>query len=137
MELKLNRLNDAVHFEVINTKHQNIHLDGATEIGGENKGYRPMELLLAGITGCASIDIVLILQKQRQKLIDIQVIAKAKRDETVPKVFTEIDLHFAVWGNISSEKLEKAIQLSTTKYCSAILSLNPTVKIITSYHILS
>ena len=101
------------------TGHQ-LLLDGPEEAGGQNKGPRPMELVLMGLGGCASYDVVSILKKARQKVLDCKVELAADRAEATPAVFTKIQLHFVVQGEgISEQHVARAVQLSAEKYCSA------------------
>jgi putative redox protein len=101
------------------TGHQ-LLLDGPEEAGGQNKGPRPMELVLMGLGGCASYDVVSILKKARQKVLDCKVELSADRAEATPAVFTKIQLHFVVQGEgISEQHVGRAVQLSAEKYCSA------------------
>ena len=101
-----------------------IVMDGPPESGGRNLGVRPMEMLLLGLGGCASFDVVLILQKSKQQIIDCEVQIEAARADKEPKVFTRIHLHFVVTGrSVSAEKVERAIKLSAEKYCSASIML--------------
>ena len=97
-----------------------VVLDGAPEYGGRNIGARPMELLLMGVGGCASFDVVTILKKARQQVTDVRAELSAKRADTIPKVFTKIHLHFIVTGKALKEsQVKKAVELSAEKYCSA------------------
>ncbi|MDB9962973.1 OsmC family protein [Pseudomonadales bacterium] len=101
------------------TGHQ-LLLDGPEEAGGQNKGPRPMELVLMGLGGCASYDVVSILKKARQKVLDCKVELFADRAEATPAVFTKIHLHFVIQGEgISEQHVGRAVQLSAEKYCSA------------------
>jgi len=97
-----------------------VVMDGAPESGGRNLGVRPMEMLLLGLGGCSSFDVVMILQKARQNITNCEVEITAERAETEPKVFTNIHLHFIVEGhNVSEARVERAVALSAEKYCSA------------------
>ena len=101
-----------------------VVMDGPPESGGRNLGVRPMEMLLLGLGGCASFDVVLILQKSKQQIIDCEVQIEAARADKEPKVFTRIHLHFVVTGRgVSAEKVERAIKLSAEKFCSASIML--------------
>ncbi len=107
-----------------------IAMDGAPEAGGRNLAPRPMELLLAGVGGCTSFDVVMILRKGRQDIIDCAVRIKAERATEDPKVFTRIDMHFTVTGrNLKPEAVGRAIKLSAEKYCSASIMLGKTAEI--------
>lgn len=137
MKLFLERKNNAFHFEAKNETGLTLSTDGSPEIGGENKGFRPMELVLSGIASCSSIDLLLILKKQRQIVNDIKIEVTAKRNENDSKSFKEIHLHYIISGNIKLSKMDQALELSITKYCSAIQSLNPEITINTSYKIIN
>lgn len=101
-----------------------IVLDGPPELGGRNLGARPMELLLMGVGACSSVDVVMILKKGRQPVTDCVCELKAERADTEPKVFTAIHLHFVVSGNgLNPAQVERAVQLSAEKYCSASIML--------------
>ena len=107
-----------------------IVMDGAPESGGRDLGVRPMEMLLLGLGGCASFDVVMILQKARQEITNCEVEISAERADSEPKVFTKIHLHFIVEGkNISEAKVARAVSLSAEKYCSASKMLEKTAEI--------
>ena len=109
-----------VAFEAKTQSGHSVLMDGSAEYGGENRGPRPMELILTGLGGCASFDIVTILKKARQDITDVRCELKADRADTIPAVFTKIHLHFVVTGKAIKEKqVAKAIELSAEKYCSA------------------
>ena len=104
-----------------------VIMDGSPDIGGENRGSRPMEMLLLGLGGCSSIDVMLILGKARQEVTDCVVQIEAERAPVDPKVFTKVHLHFIVSGrNIDPKRVEKAIALSAEKYCSASVMFGKT-----------
>lgn len=105
-------------------------MDGAPEAGGRNLGVRPMELVLLGVGGCTSFDVVSILKKQRQNVLDCVAELQAERAQSDPKVFTKIHIHFVVTGKgLKEEQVKRAIELSADKYCSASLMLKPQVAI--------
>ncbi len=107
-------------FEGRSESGHTVVMDGSPEIGGENRGPRPMEMLLLGMGGCTSIDVMLILGKGRQDVTDCVAQIEAERAPTEPKVFTKIHVHFVVSGRkLDPKRIEKAIQLSSEKYCSA------------------
>ncbi|MDO8960149.1 MAG: OsmC family protein [Rhodocyclaceae bacterium] len=104
-----------------------VPMDGAPEAGGRNLAPRPMELLLAGLGGCASFDVVMILRKGRQDIVDCAAKITAERAAEDPKVFTRIDMHFVVTGRgLKPALVERAIHLSAEKYCSASIMLGKT-----------
>ena len=99
-------------------------MDAGKGAGGLGIGESPMEMLLMGTGGCANIDVVMILQKARQKVTDCVVHLTAERAEKPPRKFTSIHMHFVVTGRGLSEKhVARAIELSITKYCSASATL--------------
>lgn len=109
-----------VSFQATSASGHDVMMDGSAEYGGENRGARPMELILMGLGGCASFDIVTILKKARQDITDVKCELQAERAETIPAVFTKIHLHFVVTGKAVKEKqVAKAVELSAEKYCSA------------------
>ena len=111
-------------------------MDGAPDIGGRNLGPRPMEMVLMGTGGCTSIDVVMILQKSRQDVTDCEVELTAERATDHPKVFTKIHFHFIVSGrNLKPEVVERAINLSAEKYCSATIMLAKTAEVTHDYEI--
>lgn len=113
-----------------------VVLDGAPESGGRNIGMRPMEMLLIGMGACTSFDVVAILKKARQPIIDCVAEIEAERADEIPKVFTKIHVHFVVTGNNLNEvQVERAVKLSAEKYCSASIMLSKSVAITHSYEV--
>ena len=101
-----------------------IVIDGAPESGGRNLGMRPMELVALGVGSCSSYDVVTILKKARQDVTRCEAEIEAERVDGTPAVFKSIHLHFVVAGNDLNEKqVERAIELSAEKYCSASIML--------------
>jgi len=114
-----------------------ITMDGPTDIGGENLGVRPMEMLLLGVAGCTMIDVVTTLKKMRQNLIHCETKISAERADEHPKVFTDIHIHFIVQGkDLDSKKVDKAIILSAEKYCSASIMLGKTANITHDFEVI-
>ena len=114
-----------------------IVMDGPPEIGGENLGVRPMEMLLLGMTGCTVIDVVSTLKKMREDVVDCQTQVSADRSEEYPKVFTNIHVHFLLRGKqLNPLKVDKAIKLSAEKYCSASIMIGKTAIITHDYEII-
>ena len=113
-----------------------ITMDGPPEIGGDNLGVRPMEMLLLGVAGCTMIDVVTTLKKMRQELTHCETKVNAERADDHPKVFTNIHIQFLIKGNaLDSKKVEKAITLSAEKYCSASIMLGKTASITHDFEI--
>lgn len=101
-----------------------IVMDGPPDHGGRNMGIRPMEMLLIGVGGCSSFDVVDILKKSRQNITGCHTRLEAERADAVPAVFTKINIHFIVKGKDLKEKqVERAVALSAEKYCSASIML--------------
>ena len=137
MECKVNWLpSSGMAFMAETSTGHILNMDGAPESGGRNLAPRPMELMLAGAGGCTAFDVVLILQRSRQNVSACELSMQAKRAETDPKVFTKINLHFRVSGNnLDPSKVERAIQLSHDKYCSATAMLGRTAEITHSFEV--
>ena len=127
----------AAKFEGLTETGHTIIMDGAQEYGGENQGARPMELLLIGMGGCSAFDVVLILKKSRQDIVDCVVDIDSERADSEPKVFTKIHAHFKISGRDLSEKqVARAVQLSAEKYCSASIMLGKTAEISHDFEII-
>lgn len=113
-----------------------VVMDGAPENGGRNIGMRPMEMLLIGMGGCTSFDVVAILKKARQPIVACVAEIKAARADEIPKVFTKIHVHFVVTGdNLNETQVERAVKLSAEKYCSASIMLSKSVEITHDFEI--
>ena len=111
-----------------------VVMDGAPEAGGRDHGIRPMEMLLLGMGGCTSFDVVLILKRGREPVNGCKVEITAERAEADPKVFTRIHLHYRISGKgLSAAKVERAIALSKEKYCSASIMLGATATITSDF----
>ena len=124
-------------FVASNATGHSVVMDGSATVG-EKRGASPMELLLMGMAGCSSIDVVSIAQKQRQEVIDCKAKVEAVRAQTVPKVFTEIHIHFTVIGkNLNEEAIAKAVSLSADKYCSASIMLGKAAVVTHSFEVVN
>lgn len=111
-------------FKVTSGSGHSVQLDGPPDHGGQNLGPRPMEMLLMGLGGCSSFDVMSILNKSRQDVTACHAELEADRADAIPAVFTRIHLHFVVTGNRLKENLVKrAVSLSAEKYCSASIML--------------
>ncbi|MCW8877801.1 MAG: OsmC family protein [Kangiellaceae bacterium] len=117
-------------FDAINEEGQSITMDG------EGKAPSPMHLMLMAVGGCSSIDVVMILEKARQQITDCVCNLEAERADTVPRVFKKIHAHYVVTGkNLKPAQVERACNLSMEKYCSASITLQPSVEITHSFEI--
>lgn len=113
-----------------------IPMDAAPDIGGGNEGFRPMQLLLAGLGGCASFDLIHILKKQRQNLRDIEIRVTGDREpDAVPAPFIKMHLHFILKGEVEEKKAAQAVEWAVTKYCSVGVMLQKSGPITYSYEI--
>jgi len=113
-----------------------VVMDGPPDHGGRNLGVRPMEMLLLGLGGCTMFDVMMILTKARQDVRDCIVEIEAERAEEEPKVFTKIHAHFRVIGKgLKEDRVKRAIELSSEKYCSASIMLGAMAEISHDYEI--
>lgn len=138
MQVELIRIDDAFHFEASGASGVPVQIDAAENIGGHNAGARPMELLLMGLGGCTAIDVLLILKKQRQAVEDLKISVSGEREKiegTEMTPFRKINIHFKFKGELVDAKVQKAIELSMEKYCSATAQFNTTAEITHTYEI--
>lgn len=136
MNINLIRKSGKFNFEAENESGFNVELDAKAAIGGEGKGFRPMELLLVGLGGCSGIDMVNVLTKQKEPLDDIKIAINATRkDEEMPPIFDVIEIHFELFGDLSTAKVERALAMTFDKYCSVSNILGRSAKINFTYTI--
>ncbi|MFK7950700.1 MAG: OsmC family protein [Saprospiraceae bacterium] len=132
MKIEITRLDDHMLMEAKNEDGHRILLDGTT------KAMRPMQMILTALGGCSTIDIVLILKKQREPIEDIKITIEGERHEDRDaKTFKKIHVHYVITGNVKEAKAKRAIDLSMDKYCSVSKMLEPTVEITNSFEIVS
>lgn len=130
MKIKLTRIGMPYKMEATNETGNTLWLDSGKGSGGTGEAFSPMQAVLASLGGCSVIDIISILEKQHQKVEEIQVYLEAERKENEhPAVFTRIHIQYEVYGNIEYEKMERAMHLSMDKYCSVAAMLNKTAEI--------
>jgi putative redox protein len=135
MKARIKWVQDATFLGESGSGHA-VVMDGPPDYGGRNLGVRPMEMLLLGMGGCASFDVVLILNRSRQAITDCVAEIEAERAEQEPKVFTAIHLHFIVTGkDLNEKRVARAVGLSAEKYCSASIMLGKTATITHDYEI--
>ena len=116
--------NDGVSFVATSGTGHKVTMDGPPDHGGRDLGPRPMELLLMGMGGCTSYDVLTILKKSRQDVTACEAVLKAERADAVPAVFTKIHVHFVVTGRgLKEAQVKRAVELSAEKYCSASIML--------------
>ena len=129
MKLTLNRIEEPFVMELTNASGNICLLDANPAIGGQEKGFRPMELLAGSLASCASIDVLNILKKQRVSLKHYAVRIEASRLEGVPSPFEQIHLIFELDDAIEMEKIKRNIELTLDKYCSVSACLKEEIKI--------
>lgn len=135
MKARVKWIQDAAFMGESGSGH-GVVMDGPLDSGGRNIGIRPMEMLLLGLGGCSAFDVVHILKKARQPIMDCVVELEAERSDSDPKVFTRIRVHFIVMGQgLKDKQVQRAVELSAEKYCSASIMLGKTAEISHTYEI--
>ena len=130
MKVALERINTDYLFEVVNQSGHRVFLDNKSKEKGTIKGISPMELLLMGLAGCSSIDVVSILGKQKINPTSLKMEVNGKRNEgEIPSLFKKIEVNVFIEGEIPSSKVKRAVDLSFEKYCSVSKTLESTAKI--------
>ncbi|WP_229370311.1 OsmC family protein [Fibrivirga algicola] len=130
MTVDLVRVDDAFHFAATGVSNVTVDIDGSTDIGGHNAGARPMEMLLMGLAGCSAIDVIVILNKQKQVIDDFKIQVRGQREAgATPAPFNSIHIEYRLKGSLDEAKVRRAIDLSMDKYCSATAQLRPTADI--------
>ena len=123
MKTRIKWIQDAMFMAESGSGHC-VVMDGPEDHGGRNMGVRPMEMLLMGLGGCTSFDVMSILKKSRQNVVDCEALLDAQRSDDVPSVFTKIHVHFVVSGHgLKDAQVKRAVALSAEKYCSASIML--------------
>lgn len=123
MKARIKWVQDAMFLGESGSGHS-VVMDGPEDHGGRNLGVRPMEMLLMGLGGCTSFDVMSILKKSRQNVVDCVAELQAERAEEIPSVFTKIHVHFVVKGyGLKDAQVKRAVALSAEKYCSASIML--------------
>src|SRR5476651_2033779 len=117
--IEINRVDDSFAMEATDTNGHSLRMDAAEAIGGHNSGIRPMQTLLMGLGGCGGVDILSILQKQRQQINAFKMVINGEREEgKEPSLWKHIHIHFQFTGTVDADKAKKACALSIDKYCS-------------------
>ncbi|KXB06094.1 hypothetical protein AKJ53_01360 [candidate division MSBL1 archaeon SCGC-AAA382F02] len=113
-----------------------VVMDGPSEYGGTEGGSKPMELVLIALGGCTGMDVVSLLDKMKVNYDDLKIEVSASREEDHPKIFTEIQIKYKIWGNVPEEKVKKAINKSQEKYCSVSEILQNSAEVNYDYEII-
>ena len=138
IKVEINRIDQDFLMEAVNEAGNKIQMDAGPDDGGHELGFRPMQLLLGAYGGCAAIDLINILRKQREPLNDLKITVTGEREKgVVPSLYTEVHAHFRLFGNVNREKAERAVQLSVDKYCSVAKTLEKSAKVTYSFEIVN
>lgn len=135
MNIELQRINDETKLEGVNRHGAKVVIDGSSSENDGSPGISPMEMVLMGVGGCSSMDVLSILKKQKQVVEDYKVLVNSKRSEEIPKVFEHIHVKYIFKGDLNPKKVERAIALSMEKYCSVSIMIEKTAKIDWSFEI--
>jgi putative redox protein len=123
-KIELKRVNGDYGFNATDADGHTVKMDSNPQSGGQNYGVRPMQMLLMGLGGCAAIDVIGILKKQRQEIKDYKMVINGEREAgKEPSLWSDIDIEFHLYGNIDPDKANKAVELSVGKYCSVAATL--------------
>ncbi len=125
-----------MQFEAVTGSNHRVTMDAEKAHGGDDTGARPMELLLAGLGGCTGMDVVSILKKMRKQVTNFTLNIHAERAAEHPKVYTSITLEYIIEGTMEEKDVERAIELSQNKFCSASAMLGKTAKLSYTYKLL-
>src|ERR1700744_5207749 len=123
-KIELARVNAEYGFEATDEYGHVVKIDTNPEMGGQNYGARPMQLLLMGLGGCSAIDVISILKKQRQDVRDYKMVINGQREAgKEPSLWKDVDIEFHIYGDVDEDKAIKAVELSVEKYCSVAATL--------------
>ena len=121
-------------FDATTTAGHQLVIDAAPP-SGDGRGPKPIELLLTALAGCTAMDVLSILQKKREPVEGLEVFVEGTRAADHPMIYTDIAIVYRVRGNVKPDSVERAIELSTTKYCGVHAMLHHSAKITTRYEI--
>lgn len=137
MKITLKRVNNAVRFEATNERGHAVFIEGGLSAGGEDMAPSPTEYLLMSQAACTAIDVVELLKKMRQRLEHLEIETEGQRAQNqIPRIFTNIHLHYKLYGDIKSSKADKAISMSIQKYCTVSKMIDQVARITYSFEIL-
>ncbi len=130
------RLQGAMRFLGESGSGHTLTMDAEEHAGGEDAGFRPMELLIVGLAGCTAMDVISILRKKREDVTDYEVRVTGERAEDHPMVYTNITVTHIVTGrHVRPESVARAVELSETKYCGASATLSKTARVTHTYEV--
>ncbi|HWD88400.1 MAG TPA: OsmC family protein [Mucilaginibacter sp.] len=122
--IQLKRVNGDFGFEATDQAGHTVKIDSSIESGGQNYGVRPMQTLLMALAGCSAIDVISILKKQRQEVVDYEMTVSGEREQgKEPSLWKFITVEFRLYGDIDPDKAARAVDLSINKYCSVSATL--------------
>ncbi|GAB2689391.1 OsmC family protein [Mucilaginibacter koreensis] len=122
--IELKRVSGLFGFEAHDENGHTVKMDSSPESGGENYGVRPMQMLLMGLGGCSAIDVIMILNKQKQQVQDYRMVISGDREPgKEPSLWKNVNIEFHLYGDINEDKAKKAVELSIDKYCSVAATL--------------
>lgn len=125
---------DGLRFVASDEKGRSVAMDTSKEHGGQDSAFSPMRLLLAALGGCTGMDVVNVLQKQRQKLTGLEIVVSGERVSEYPRVYSKVHVEYKLKGeNLKDKAVRTAIQLSVDKYCSVGATISKTAKMSHSY----
>lgn len=127
---------DGMAFEGTTTTGHKIIIDASREGGGEDRGPKPIELLLTGLAGCTAMDVLSVLRKKREPLKGLEVYVEGERAGDHPMVYKHITIVYRVYGDVADASVARAVELSNTKYCGVHAMLEKTAHIKTRYEII-
>lgn len=128
-------LKEGMAFEASASSGHKVMLDASEEVGGQDEGFRPMELIVMGLGGCTGMDVISILRKMQQQVSDYQISVDGTRQNEHPKVYTDITVEHLVKGkDLKESAVRRAIELSATRYCPASAMLSKVARVTHYYH---
>ena len=137
MKIYLRSTDQPARFEATNDRGHTVYVEGQSKFGGQDTAPTPTELLLVSQAGCTAIDIVTLLKKMRQPIVNLEIESNGTRVEgQIPNVLDNIHLHFKIWGDVDPGKAEKAISMSIEKYCPVSKMIDQVTKITHSFEII-
>jgi len=123
-KIELSRVSGDFGFDAKDENGHIVKMDSNPQSGGQDYGVRPMQMLLMGLAGCSAIDVISILKKQRQEVKDYKMVVNGEREaDKEPSLWKDINIEFHIYGNVDTDKAQKAVDLSVTKYCSVAATL--------------
>lgn len=131
------KFQEKVRFEALGDSGHKVTIDGPQEAGGENSGFRPMELMLLGLGGCMAFDVLMILRKMRQEVTGYTLSLEGERAEDPPRIYTKVHMeHLFQGANLKENSVRRALELAETTYCSASAMFAKTARITNTFKIL-